>query len=60
MKKIVCPINPQTKKKFECEDCKFRNDCIEDRLDNLQQSFMKKAAKTGKDIGKLLKEKGGI
>jgi len=60
MKKIICPINPKTKTKFECGDCKFRDTCIEDILNDLQQSFIKRAAKAGKDIGKLLKERRGI
>uniref|UniRef100_A0A6H2A5R1 Uncharacterized protein n=1 Tax=viral metagenome TaxID=1070528 RepID=A0A6H2A5R1_9ZZZZ len=60
MKKIICPINPKTKEKFECKDCKFRDVCIEDILNDLQQKFIKDAAKAGKDIGKLLKEKRGI
>uniref|UniRef100_A0A6M3KHQ2 Uncharacterized protein n=2 Tax=viral metagenome TaxID=1070528 RepID=A0A6M3KHQ2_9ZZZZ len=60
MKSNLCPINPQTKEKYECSDCKFRDACIEDILNDLQQSFIKKAAKVGKDIGKLLKERKGI
>lgn len=60
MKKIVCPINPKTKEKFECQDCKFKNMCIEDILSDLQQLFIKGAARAGRDIGKLLKERRGI
>uniref|UniRef100_A0A6M3LH42 Uncharacterized protein n=1 Tax=viral metagenome TaxID=1070528 RepID=A0A6M3LH42_9ZZZZ len=60
MKKITCPINPKTKEKFECKDCKFRDACIEDALNDLQQDFIKSAAKAGKNIGKLLKERRGI
>uniref|UniRef100_A0A6M3JT85 Uncharacterized protein n=1 Tax=viral metagenome TaxID=1070528 RepID=A0A6M3JT85_9ZZZZ len=60
MKKIICPINLKTKEKFECKDCKFRDACIEDILDDLQQLFIKGAAKAGKNIGKLLKERRGI
>ena len=60
MRKITCPINPKTKEKFECSDCKFRDTCIEDILNDLQQLFIEGAAKAGKDIGKLLKERRGI
>mgnify|MGYP001594940170 CR=1 FL=1 len=59
-KHIRCPINPETKGKFECEDCKFRNACIEDIFNDLQQKFIKDTAKVGKKIAKLLKEKRGI
>ena len=59
-RRIRCPINPKTKEKFECQDCKFRDACIEDILDDLQKSFIGKAAEAGKDIGKLLKERKGI
>ena len=59
-RRIRCPINPDTKGKFECQDCKFRDTCIEDVLDDLQKSFVESAAKTGKRIGKLLKERRGI
>ncbi len=60
MRKITCPINARTKEKFECEDCKFRDTCIEDILNDLQESFIKSAAKAGKGIGKLLKKRRGI
>ena len=60
MRKAICPINSKTKEKYECKDCKYRDACIEDILDDLQQSFIKRAAKAGKDIGKLLKERRGI
>ena len=60
MKKIRCPINPKTKEKFECQDCKFCDACIEDILSDLQQSIIKKTANAGRKIGKLLKEKRGI
>ena len=59
-RRIRCPINPETKEKFECQDCKFRDACIEDILNDLQYKFIKNAAKAGKDIGKLLKERRGI
>lgn len=60
MKKITCPINLKTREKFECKDCKYRDKCIEDILNDLQQLFIKGAAKAGKDIGNLLKERRGI
>ena len=60
MGKIICPINSKTKEEFECKDCKYRFACIEDILNDLQQVFIKGAAKAGKDIGKLLKERRGI
>jgi len=60
MKKIVCPINPNTQKKYECQDCKFQDACIEDILNDLQQDFINKAAKAGRNIGKLLKERRGL
>ena len=59
-RQIRCPINPKTKEKFECKDCKYRDTCIQDILDDLQQDFAKSAAKAGKNIGKLLKERRGI
>jgi len=59
-RRIRCPINPKTKEKYECKDCKFRDACIEDILNDLQQSFIKRAAKAGKAIGKLLKERRGL
>uniref|UniRef100_A0A6M3LPI3 Uncharacterized protein n=1 Tax=viral metagenome TaxID=1070528 RepID=A0A6M3LPI3_9ZZZZ len=59
-KRIKCPINPKTKEKFECQDCKFRDACIEDILNDLQQKFINSAAKAGRGIGKLLKERRGI
>ena len=59
-KRIRCPINPKTKEKFECKDCKFRDACIEDILDDLQQVFVKGAASAGRKIGKLLKERRGL
>ena len=60
MKKIICPINLKTKEKFECNDCRFRDACIEDILDDLQKLFIEGAAKAGRDIGKLLRERRGI
>ena len=60
MKKIICPINSKTKKKFECEDCKFKDACIEDILNDYQQDCIRGAAKAGRKIAKLLKEKRGI
>lgn len=59
-RQIRCPINPKTKEKFECNDCKFRDDCIEDILDDLQQVFVKGVARAGKKIGKLLRERRGL
>ncbi len=59
-RRIKCPINPKTRGKFECQDCKFRDDCIEDILNDLLESFVKKAAKAGRDIGELLQEKRGL
>lgn len=60
MKKIICPINPKTKEKFECQDCKFRDVCIEDVYDEQGQKNMRGWAKIEKGIGKLLKERRGI
>ncbi len=59
-RRIRCPINSKTKENFECKDCKFRDTCIQDVLDDLQQDFIKCAARAGKNIGKLLKERRGI
>jgi len=59
-KRIKCPINPKTKEKFECQDCKFRDTCIEDIYDEQCQKNMRGWAKTEQRIGKLLKEKRGI
>ena len=59
-RRIICPINKQTKEKFECADCKFRDDCIEDILNEMEDSFIQLAAKAGKKISKLLKERRGI
>jgi len=60
MKKIVCPINPKTKEKFECSDCHYRDDCIEDILDDARQESMRAYAKADNKIAKLLKERRGI
>ena len=60
MKKIVCPINPKTKEKFECADCPYRDSCIEDILNDAQQKSMEIYAKAGEKIAKLLKERRGI
>jgi len=60
MKKIICPINPKTKEKFECKDCPYRDACIEDILNDAQEKSMKMFAKAGKKIAKLLKERRGI
>ncbi len=60
MKKITCPINPKTTKKYECQDCKYRDACIEDILNDLQDSIMRKVAKSAKRIGRLLKERRGL
>ena len=59
-RQIKCPINPKTKEKFECHDCKYMDNCIRDILSDLEEDFAKRAAKAGKDIGKLLKERRGI
>ena len=60
MKKIICPINPKTKEKFECQDCKYQDACIQDRCDDFEEYVIKEAAKLGKKITKLLKERRGI
>ena len=60
MRKIICPINPKPKERFECKDCKFKDACIEDILNDMQKLFIKKAAKAAKDIGNLLKERRGL
>jgi len=60
MKKIICPINPQTKEKFECKDCKFKDACIEDILDDARYKSMKIYATADRKIAKLLKERRGI
>ena len=59
-KRIRCPINPKTKEKFECKDCKFRDTCIEDILDDARYKSMKIYARADEKIAKLLKEKRGI
>ncbi len=59
-RKIKCPINQKTKEKYECKDCKLQDDCIEDILNDFQQDCIKGAAKVGKQIAKILKEKRGI
>ena len=60
MKKIICPINSKTKEKFECIDCPYRDNCIEDILNDAQQKSMKVFAMANKKIVKLLKERRGI
>ncbi len=60
MKKIICPINPKTKEKFECMDCKYMDTCIDDILDDAQEKSKRTFAKAGKRIAKLLKERRGI
>uniref|UniRef100_A0A6M3LHY3 Uncharacterized protein n=1 Tax=viral metagenome TaxID=1070528 RepID=A0A6M3LHY3_9ZZZZ len=60
MKKIVCPINPKTKEKFECQDCKCRDACIEDIYDDQREKNMRGWARTERNIEKLLKEKRGV
>ncbi len=60
MKKIICPINPKTKEKFECIDCPIRDACIQDMCDDYELYVMKGAAKLGRKITKLLKERRGI
>ena len=59
-RRIRCPINSKTKERFECNDCKYRDACIEDILDSLQRDFIEKVAKVGKKLGKLLEERKGI
>ena len=60
VKKIICPINPETKEKFECIDCPYKKACIEDILDDARQDSMKAYAKADKKIAKLLKERKRI
>ena len=60
MKKIICPINPKTKRKFECEDCKFKDNCIEDILNDAHYKNMKVYARADEKIRELLKERKGI
>uniref|UniRef100_A0A6H2A466 Transposase n=1 Tax=viral metagenome TaxID=1070528 RepID=A0A6H2A466_9ZZZZ len=60
MKKITCPMNPKTKERLECNDCPLRDDCIQDLCDDFEEYVIKAAAKLGKKITKLLKEKRGI
>jgi hypothetical protein len=60
MKKIVCPINPKSKEKFECLDCPIRDSCIEDMCNDFEESVISRAAKLGKQITSLFKEKRGI
>ena len=60
MRKITCPINLKTKEKFECNDCPYKDACIEDILDDARQESMRAYAKADKKIGKLLKERRGI
>jgi len=60
MKKIICPINPRTKEKFECRDCKLREACIEDICSDYEKYVIKGAARLGRRITKVLKERRGI
>jgi len=56
-RQIKCPINPKTKEKFECQDCRLRDSCIEDIYDEQLQKNMRGWARVEKRIKKLLKEK---
>jgi len=59
-RKIICPINPKAKEKFECQDCSLRDDCIQDLCDDFEEDVVKGAAKLGRKIAKVLKERRGI
>ena len=52
-----CPINPETKEKFECYDCPYKDSCIEDILNDAQQKSIEAFAKANKKIAELLKER---
>jgi hypothetical protein len=58
MRKIVCPVNPKTKEKFECYDCPLRDTCLEDILNDAEKKVMKIYAIAHRKIAKILK--GGI
>ena len=60
MKKIICPINPKTKEKYECQDCPVKDACIEDMCSDFEKDVIRKAGKLGRKIGKLLKERRWI
>ena len=59
-RQVRCPINPKTKEKFECQDCLIKDACVQDMCDDYGELVVKEAAKLGRKIAKLLKERGGI
>ena len=45
MKRIVCPLNKNEISKDQCKTCEYREDCIEDRLNDMLDFFIEKAGK---------------
>ena len=59
-KQIKCPINQKTKEMFECSDCPIKEDCLEDICDDFREYVVKGASRLGRDISRILRERGGI
>jgi hypothetical protein len=54
MKRITCPFNEKEKSVNQCRTCKYRDDCIEDILNDLTELFKQKAAEKAKQIGEII------
>ena len=59
-KRIRCPINPRTKEKLECIDCKYNDDCIADICDDFGENVLKLAARLDKRIIKTIRGRRNI
>lgn len=57
MKRIVCPFNESEKSANQCKTCKYRDDCIEDILDDLVEITKQNAAEKAKQIGDIIRGK---
>ena len=59
-KQIKCPMNLDTKEMFECLDCPFEDNCIEDMCDDFTKYVVKGATKLSAGISEVLKGQRGI
>jgi predicted nucleic acid-binding Zn ribbon protein len=57
MRKIICPINRNTKEDFECIDCPIKDDCPQDIYDDAATECLKIWAEADKKISKIMRRK---
>ncbi len=53
---MVCPLNKDSKAPYECKDCEYRDDCIEDILNEVQALIMERMAEGIAKIRKVVRK----